>query len=45
MTPFQLSEELLQQVKRDIAAQDNAALQNLLKEYHYADLAEIFDLL
>ncbi|MCH1385541.1 MAG: magnesium transporter [Flavobacteriaceae bacterium] len=43
MTPFQLSEELLQQVKRDIAAQDNAALQNLLKEYHYADLAEIFD--
>ena len=45
MTPFQLSEELLEQVIRDIAAQNDKALQTLFKEYHYADLAEIFDAL
>ena len=43
MTPFQLSEELLEQVIRDIASENDKALQTLFKEYHYADLAEIFD--
>ena len=43
MTPFQLSEELLEQVISDIASENDKALQTLFKEYHYADLAEIFD--
>jgi magnesium transporter len=45
MTPFQLSEELLEQVIRDITSKNDKALQTLFKEYHYADLAEIFDAL
>ena len=45
MTPFQLSEELLEQVISDIASENDKALQTLFKEYHYADLAEIFDAL
>ena len=45
MTPFKLSEELLGQINSDIVAQNNKALQTLVKEYHYADLAEIFEAL
>ena len=45
MTPFQLSEELLEQVIGDIVSENDKALQTLFKEYHYADLAEIFDAL
>jgi len=45
MTPFQLSEELLEQVIGDIASENDKALQTLFEEYHYADLAEIFDAL
>ncbi len=45
MTPFQLSEELLEQVIGDITSENDKALQTLFKEYHYADLAEIFDAL
>ncbi|MFL2594566.1 MAG: magnesium transporter [Flavobacteriaceae bacterium] len=45
MTPFQLSEDLLEQVIVDIASENDKALQTLFKEYHYADLAEIFDAL
>jgi magnesium transporter len=45
MTPFKLSEELLDQINSDIVAQNNKALQTLVKEYHYADLAEIFEAL
>lgn len=45
MTPFQLSEELLEQVIGDINSENDKALQTLFKEYHYADLAEIFDAL
>ena len=45
MTPFQLSEELLEQVIGDIASENDKALQTIFKEYHYADLAEIFDAL
>ena len=45
MTPFKLSEELLEQINSDIVAQNKNALQTLVKEYHYADLAEIFEAL
>jgi magnesium transporter len=45
MTPFQLSEELLEQVIGDITSENDKALQTLFNEYHYADLAEIFDAL
>lgn len=45
MTPFKLSEELINQINSDIVAQNNKALQTLVKEYHYADLAEIFEAL
>ncbi|MEC8637512.1 MAG: magnesium transporter [Bacteroidota bacterium] len=45
MTPFKLSEELLDQINSDIVAQNNKSLQTLVKEYHYADLAEIFEAL
>ena len=45
MTPFKLSEELLERVISDIASENDKALQTLFKEYHYADLAEIFDAL
>ena len=45
MTPFKLSEELLDQINSDIVAQNNNTLQTLVKEYHYADLAEIFEAL
>jgi len=45
MTPFQLSDELLEQIKLDIDARQDNTLIKLLQEYHYADLAEIFDAL
>ena len=45
MTPFKLSEELLDQINSDIVAQNKKALQTLVKEYHFADLAEIFEAL
>lgn len=45
MTPFKLSEELLDQINSAIVAQNNKVLQTLVKEYHYADLAEIFEAL
>ena len=45
MTPFKLSEELLDQINSDIVAKNNNALQTLVKEYHFADLAEIFEAL
>jgi len=45
MAPFKLSEELLDQINSHIVAQNNKALQTLVKEYHYADLAEIFEAL
>ena len=45
MTPFKLSEELLDQINSDIVAQNNKALRTHVKEYHYADLAEIFEAL
>ena len=43
MTPFQLNDELLAQIKSDIEHRNTAALKKLASEYHYADLAEIVD--
>ena len=43
MTPFQLNDELLAQIKSDIEQRNTAALKKLASEYHYADLAEIVD--
>ena len=43
MTPFQLNDELLAQIKSDIEQNNAAALKKRASEYHYADLAEIVD--
>ncbi len=43
MTPFQLNDELLAQIKSDIEQRKTAALKKRTSEYHYADLAEIID--
>jgi len=40
---FQLTNELINQVEALIAAQNNKALQELLVDFHYADIAEILD--
>ena len=43
MTPFQLNDELLAQIKSDIEQGNALALKKCTSEYHYADLAEIVD--
>ncbi len=43
MTPFQLNDELIAQIKSDIEQQNKRALKKRTQEYHYADLAEIID--
>ncbi|MGB0443872.1 MAG: magnesium transporter [Flavobacteriaceae bacterium] len=43
MTPFQLNDDLLAQIKSDIEQRNVAALKKRTSEYHYADLAEIVD--
>ena len=43
MTPFQLNDQLLAQIKSDIEQHNTAALKKRANEYHYADLAEIVD--
>ncbi|WP_207303306.1 magnesium transporter [Hyunsoonleella flava] len=40
---FELTDELLAQVEGLVEEQDDKALQKLLKEFHYADIAEILD--
>ena len=40
---FQLTEELIEKVERFVKIQDDKQLQNLLNEFHYADIAEILD--
>lgn len=40
---FELTDDLINQVKRLIEARDNKALHKLLKDFHYADIAEILD--
>ncbi|MBO0331222.1 magnesium transporter [[Muricauda] lutisoli] len=43
MTPFKLTDELLEEIRQLIADKKNAALQTMMKEFHYADIAEIAD--
>ena len=43
MTPFQLSDDLLAQIKSDIEQRNVTALKKRASDYHYADLAEIVD--
>ncbi|EAR02461.1 magnesium transporter [Maribacter sp. HTCC2170] len=43
MTPFKLTDELLEEIKQLIEDQQNAKLETLLEEVHYADIAEIVD--
>ncbi|MFY0712318.1 magnesium transporter [Seonamhaeicola sp. NFXS20] len=40
---FEVTEDLLEQVKTLVEEQNNKELQTLLKEFHYADIAEILD--
>lgn len=40
---FELTKDLVRQVEQLIEVQDNKALRKLLKEFHYADIAEILD--
>lgn len=40
---FELTNELLEEVETLVTLQDDKALQHLLKEFHYADIAEILD--
>ena len=41
MTPFKLTDELIVNIKQLIADKKNAALRLMMKEFHYADIAEI----
>ncbi|MEM6721872.1 MAG: magnesium transporter [Bacteroidota bacterium] len=43
MTPFKLSEELIENVQQLIEFKKDPALLELLEELHYADIAEIID--
>ena len=43
MTPFKLTDELLDEIRQLISDQKNAQLQSMMKEFHYADIAEIAD--
>lgn len=41
MTPFKLTDELLADIRHLIADQKNTEIQAMMKEFHYADIAEI----
>ncbi len=43
MTPFKLTDELLANIKQLIENQKDSALESLLEEVHYADVAEIIN--
>ena len=43
MTPFQISEELINEFKVDIESHNIISLKKRTSEYHYADIAEIVD--
>lgn len=43
MTPFKLTDELLEEIQQLIAENRNAELQLMMQEFHYADIAEIAD--
>jgi len=42
-TPFELTDNIINQVERLIKSKDDKALQKFLKDFHYADIAEILD--
>lgn len=41
--PFELTDNIINQVQRLIKSKDDVALQKFLKDFHYADIAEILD--
>lgn len=43
MTPFKVTEELIEEIGQLINQRQNTALNNLLEEVHYADIAEIIN--
>ncbi|WP_224488690.1 magnesium transporter [Robertkochia flava] len=43
MTPFKLSEELLENIKTLIESRSDQSLLDLMEDFHYADIAEIID--
>jgi magnesium transporter len=43
MTPFKLTDDLLAEIRELIANKNNGELQTMMKEFHYADIAEIAD--
>lgn len=43
MTPFKLTDDLLDEIRELIANKNNGELQTIMKEFHYADIAEIAD--
>ena len=43
MTPFKLTEELLEEIQQLISERQNSNLRSIMKEFHYADIAEIAD--
>ncbi|MER3376158.1 MAG: magnesium transporter [Allomuricauda sp.] len=43
MTPFKLTDELLEDIRQLIADEKNGDLQLMMQEFHYADIAEIAD--
>ncbi|MEM8848146.1 MAG: magnesium transporter [Bacteroidota bacterium] len=43
MTPFKLTDELLAEIQQLIADHKNSDLRFMMKEFHYADIAEIAD--
>ncbi|MEX0312794.1 MAG: magnesium transporter [Allomuricauda sp.] len=43
MIPFKLTDELITDIKLKIAENENSELRSMMKEFHYADIAEIAD--
>lgn len=43
MTPFKLTDELLQEIKSLIESRQNEKIKMLLADFHYADVAEVID--
>ncbi len=43
MTPFKLTDELLVEIQQLITDKKNSNLRSMMKEFHYADIAEIAD--
>ncbi len=43
MTPFKLTEQLVTEIEQLIESQGDAALNSLLEDVHYADIADIIN--